>query len=205
VAFLEDHDQIGNRAAGDRMSCYLDAGSLACGAAVLLTSPWTPMLFMGEEWGASTPWQFFTDHTDRAVAEMVRAGRRAEFADHGWDVDVVPDPQDPATFRRSVLDWDELGREPHQRLLRWYSDLLRLRRQRADLRDPHLDQVEATWDPAERRFRMRRGAHEVLVNLSDADLVFDVVGRVVLSWDPAVAVRDGRITLPPRSAAVLAP
>jgi maltooligosyltrehalose trehalohydrolase len=205
VAFLEDHDQIGNRAVGDRMSCYLDAGSLACGAAVLLTSPWTPMLFMGEEWGASTPWQFFTDHTDRAVAEMVRAGRRAEFADHGWDADVVPDPQDPATFRRSVLDWDELGREPHQRLLRWYSDLLRLRRQRADLRDPHLDQVEATWDPAERRFRMRRGAHEVLVNLSDADLVFDVVGRVVLSWDPAVAVRDGRITLPPRSAAVLAP
>ena len=73
----------------------------------MLTGPFTPMLFMGEEWGAGTPWQFFTDHPDPELAEAVRTGRRREFAAHGWAEEDIPDPQDPATRDRSCLDWSE--------------------------------------------------------------------------------------------------
>ncbi|MEJ7707060.1 MAG: hypothetical protein WKF82_07115 [Nocardioidaceae bacterium] len=100
VASLQTHDQIGNRATGDRLSAHLPVGTLACGAALLLTSPCTPMLFMGEEWAASTPWQYFTDHTDMTIARAVRRGRRDEFASHGWSRWEVPDPQAEGTAER---------------------------------------------------------------------------------------------------------
>jgi maltooligosyltrehalose trehalohydrolase len=205
VASLQTHDQVGNRATGDRLSATLDPGRLACGAAILLTSPWTPMLFMGEEWGASTPWQYFTDHTDEGLAEAVREGRRAEFAAHGWDKAEVPDPQDPATFTRSKLDWDEVGREPHARLLAWYRDLLALRRERPALRDPRLDRVEVEWDQSTGRFAMRRADHQVLVNLGDTTASFETDGAVLLSWQPEVKTDGGAVEVPPRSAVVLAP
>jgi maltooligosyltrehalose trehalohydrolase len=205
VASLQTHDQVGNRATGDRLSMLLDPDLLACGAAILLTSPWTPMLFMGEEWGASTPWQYFTDHTDPALAEAVRQGRRAEFAEHGWDEGDVPDPQDPATFERSKLDWDELGREPHARVLRWYRDLLALRRDCPDLSDPRLDLVRVDWDRASGRFRMQRGEHLVLVNLGGTPLVFAAGGTVLLSWTDGVKAEDGHVEVPARSAVVVGP
>ncbi len=205
VASLQTHDQVGNRATGDRLSALLDQGRLACGAAVLLTSPWTPMLFMGEEWGASTPWQYFTDHTDPRLADAVRAGRRAEFAAHGWAESDVPDPQDPATFERSRLDWGEPGREPHARLLAWYRDLIALRRDRPDLRDPHLRRVEVDWDRTTGRFSMRRGEHRVLVNLGDEPSSFDADGSVLLSWERGVTVDGGRVVVPAGSAVVVGP
>jgi len=204
VASLQTHDQVGNRALGERLSMLVDPGLLACGAAVLLTSPYTPMLFMGEEWGAGTPWQFFTDHTDKAVAEGTREGRRAEFGSHGWDESQVPDPQDPETFRRSRLDWSEPGREPHARLLRWYRDLLAARRAHPDLRDPRLGRADATW--VDRVLTVRRGAFLVAANLSDRPRTVEAVaagGAVLLAWDPDVAVRDGRLELPPHSPVVL--
>ncbi len=105
VVFDQDHDQVGNRALGDRPSARLDDGTLAVSAALVLTSPYTPMLFMGEEWGATTPFLYFTDHQDPELAEAVRQGRRSEFSGHGWaemypdeavDGELeVPDPQDP--------------------------------------------------------------------------------------------------------------
>ena len=203
VASLQTHDQVGNRAQGDRLSgaeLDLDPGLLACGAALLLTARWTPMLFMGEEWGARTPWQFFTDHTDPDIARGTRDGRRAEFGAHGWDESTVPDPQDPSTFQRSRLDWSEPDREPHGRLLRWYRDLIALRRERADLR---LDQVDVSGGPP--HLRVRRGDHEVLVNLSDEPWSCDVDGSVLASWEPDVVVHAGRVDVPPRSALVAEP
>jgi maltooligosyltrehalose trehalohydrolase len=204
VASLQTHDQVGNRAQGDRLSgaqLDLDPGLLACGAAILLTSPYTPMLFMGEEWGARTPWQFFTDHTDVAIANATRDGRRAEFGSHGWDESEVPDPQDPKTFLRSRLDWSETDQEPHARLLGWYRDLIALRRSEPDLRDPRLDLVEVSW--ADRHLSVGRGGHRVLVNLADESWTSSAGGEVVLSWAPGVAARDGDLELPARSAAVL--
>ena len=205
VASLQTHDQVGNRAVGDRLSASLDPGLLAGGAAMLLTSPWTPMLFMGEEWGARTPWQYFTDHTEPAVADAVREGRRAEFAAHGWAEADVPDPQDPATFDRSKLDWSEPGRGAHARLLAWYRDLIRLRRERTDLHDGRPDRVEAAYDVTARTFWMRRGKHQVLVNLSDEQRRFDADGQVLLAWDAGTEVVRGRVAVPARSAVVLGP
>ncbi|HLN77588.1 MAG TPA: malto-oligosyltrehalose trehalohydrolase [Nocardioidaceae bacterium] len=205
VASLQTHDQVGNRATGDRISATLSAGQLACGAALLLTSPWTPMLFMGEEWGASTPWQYFTDHTDPDLGEAVRQGRRSEFASHGWDRDEVPDPQAPATFEASKLDWSEVSEKDHARLLQWYRDLIRVRRERRDLRDPHLDQVRARHDREHGLFVLQRGEHQVLVNLSDQPVATEAYGKVLLSWEPGVELRDGRVEVPAWSALIVAP
>src|SRR4051812_48763435 len=182
VTFLQDHDQIGNRAQGDRASATLSDGLLRVGAALLLLSPFTPMLFMGEEWGARTPWQFFSDHAGE-LGEAVRTGRRAEFASHGWATDDVPDPQDPATFERSRLDWDEPAGERGAALLDWHRKLIALRRTEPDLSDPDLAHVRCTWsegadrdaDTAEhqaatsgrgRWFVLRRGSVVVVANLA---------------------------------------
>ena len=129
VAFSQDHDQIGNRAIGDRLTATLDEGRLAVAAALILLGPFTPMLFMGEEWGATTPWPFFSSHPEPDLAEATRTGRIAEFARMGWDPDVVPDPQDPATFESARLDWTEPEQPAHARLLAWYRHLIDLRRE----------------------------------------------------------------------------
>ncbi|HEY0772591.1 MAG TPA: malto-oligosyltrehalose trehalohydrolase [Nocardioidaceae bacterium] len=205
VASLQTHDQVGNRATGDRISAALPAGLLACGAALLLTSPWTPMLFMGEEWGASTPWQYFTDHTDPDLGEAVRQGRRSEFASHGWDENDVPDPQDPATFAASRLDWSEVAEGDHARLLQWYRDLIRLRRERRDLRDPRLDLVRTRHDRETGLLVLRRGEHQVLVNLGEEPARAEADGKVLLSWEPGVEPADGAVEVPGRSAVILAP
>ncbi|HSE10922.1 MAG TPA: malto-oligosyltrehalose trehalohydrolase [Nocardioidaceae bacterium] len=203
VASLQTHDQVGNRATGDRISATVPSGLLACGAALLLTSPWTPMLFMGEEWGAGTPWQYFTDHSDPDLGEAVREGRRSEFASHGWDRDDVPDPQDPATFERSKLNWSEVEHDEHARLFRWYRDLIRLRRERPALRDPHLDQVRAHRDGE--LFVLQRGDYQVLVNLAGQTISAEAYGKVLLSWEPGVQVQGGVVEVPPQSALVIAP
>nr|WP_253669231.1 malto-oligosyltrehalose trehalohydrolase [Streptoalloteichus tenebrarius] len=146
VAFLQNHDQVGNRATGDRLSASLSPGLLACGAAILLCSPYTPMLFMGEEWGAGTPWQFFASFPDPELAEAVRRGRRAEFAEHGWGAAEVPDPISPETVERSRLDWSEPGRGWHRELLSLYRALVALRRARPALSDPWLDRLGVDVD-----------------------------------------------------------
>ena len=205
VASLQTHDQVGNRATGDRISANVPPGLLACGAALLLASPWTPMLFMGEEWGAGTPWQYFTDHTDPGLAEAVRQGRRSEFASHGWDRDEVPDPQDPSTFEGSKLDWAELQEEEHARLLHWYRDLIRLRRERRDLHDAHLDQVRVRHDVEQGLLALQRGDLQVLVNLSQSAARAEAYGKVVLSWDPGVEADDGVVDVPAQSTVIVAP
>ena len=129
LGYLQTHDQVGNRMAGDRVSATLAPGLQAAGAALYLLAPTTPMVFMGEEWAASTPWQFFTSFEEDALADAVREGRRTEFGSHGWSADAIPDPQDPATRDRSVLRWGERDEEPHAAVLRWYTACTALRRE----------------------------------------------------------------------------
>ena len=169
VTYAQDHDQIGNRAAGDRLTASLSADRLAVAAVLTLTTPGTPMLFQGEEWGASTPWQFFVSGLDAALADATAAGRIEEFARMGWDATLVPDPSDPATFERSKLDWTELDEPAHARLLDLYRRLARLRRERPELTDPGCVERSAgsSVAPGGRVYRLGRGAARVLVNLSE--------------------------------------
>ena len=211
VVSLQTHDQVGNRAMGDRLSSDLSPGVLACGAALLLTGPGTPMLFMGEEWGARTPWQYFTDHTDPEIASAVRTGRRDEFASHGWRRGDLPDPQAHATFDDSKLDWVEPTREPHRALLHWYSTLITLRHEIGDLGDPRLDRVRVVHDYAQRTVMMYRGSHVVAINLSHLqhELAVDAMHPeldIVAAWVPEQTEVSGRVvSLPPESAAIFGP
>src|SRR5260370_130822 len=143
VVATQNHDQVGNRAAGERSSVLMSDGRLRVAAALLLTSPFVPLLFQGEEWGATTPFQYFTGHNDPGLGRVVSEGRRHQFSASAWDPDSVPDPQDPATFRRSRLDWPEIESERHASLLAWYRRLIALRRQTVALTDPRLDRTEA--------------------------------------------------------------
>ena len=144
LAYTCTHDQVGNRALGDRPSQNLTYGQLAVKAALVLGSPYTAMLFMGEEWGASTPFQFFSSHPEPELARATAEGRKKEFADHGWDADEIPDPQDPQTFQRSKLDWTEPDAGERARLRRVYQDLIALRRSETDLADPWLEHLSST-------------------------------------------------------------
>jgi maltooligosyltrehalose trehalohydrolase len=162
---------------------------------------------MGEEWGARTPWQFFSDH-EGELGEAVRNGRRAEFGAHGWDEAEVPDPQDPETVRRSRLDWSEPGRGDHARLLGWYRDLIALRRRTPDLSSGDLTRVAADWDAEARRLDLRRGDHRVLVNLGAQDWetgeASDGSTEVLLAWQPESAVSAASATtVPARGVVVL--
>lgn len=213
VGYAQTHDQIGNRALGDRLAASLSPGLQACAATLVLTGPFTPMLFMGEEWGARTPWQFFTDHTDPELAEAVRNGRRREFGAHGWAEEEIPDPQDPATRDRSCLDWSEPEREPHARLLDWYRRLIALRRTLPDLHDPDLAAVKTAFDEDARWIAYRRGDLRIAVNLADKPAAIPlgsgrhrrVGGRMVAAWEPVGAPgADGVLHLPPESCVVLA-
>ncbi|MBN9193218.1 malto-oligosyltrehalose trehalohydrolase [Microbacterium sp.] len=196
VTFAQDHDQIGNRAVGDRLSQTLSYGRLAIAAVLTLTAPGTPMLFMGEEWGASTPWQFFTSHPEPELGDATAKGRIAEFERMGWDPAVVPDPQDPETFHRSKLRWDEVGTGEHARLLGLYRELARLRRERPELTDPSFgdlsaEVVDADAAPDSRRFVLHRGPLRVIVNLSDAAWTVPVKGGDVLLLSTRSRTADG--------------
>jgi maltooligosyltrehalose trehalohydrolase len=166
LGYLQNHDQVGNRAQGDRSSSLLSPGLLQIGAALVLTAPFTPMLFMGEEWGASTPWMYFTDHESPDVAEAVRAGRQSEFAAFGWDPADVVDPQDFQTFERSQLDWAELEKDNHATVLAWHRSLIEQRRSLPDLSDDTLSTISVDVDEDARWIVVRRGQIAVACNLA---------------------------------------
>lgn len=210
VTFAQDHDQVGNRAAGDRLSASLSPARLAVAAVLTLTATGTPMLFMGEEWGATTPWQFFTSHPEPELARAVREGRGAEFARMGWDPADVPDPQDPATFERSHLDWSEKDAPDHAALLALYRDLIALRRTRPELTDPDMTRTHATvtaddGDPRARAYRIDRGPCAVLVNLTANPVAFDIGpdDAVLLATSAAVERESATCVVVPSDAAVI--
>jgi maltooligosyltrehalose trehalohydrolase len=201
LAYTCTHDQIGNRALGDRPSQNLTAGQLAVKAALVLVSPYTAMLFMGEEWGALTPFQFFTSHEDPQVARATAEGRKAEFAEHGWDAEEIPDPQDPETFQRSKLDWDEVGGQGHAHLLDFYKALIRLRA-RTELADRCLSHLEVDYDEDQRWIAMRRGRITVVGNLNEDAVVVPVRGELLLARGVPTFESD-TTRLPGHSVAVL--
>ncbi len=203
ITFTQDHDQIGNRATGDRLAATLTSNGLALEAVLTLLGPFTPMIFMGEEWGASTPWQFFTSHPEPELGRATAEGRIAEFARMGWDEASVPDPQDPATFERSKLDWAELARPAHAALFDLYRALIELRRRMPALTDPRFSTVSCEYSESERWFRLDREGVSVLLNFADSSRdIPAAAGSLVLATGQA-ARNGAAVRLSPESAAVL--
>ncbi len=207
LGYLQTHDQVGNRALGDRIGAVLTPGQQAIGAALVMTSPFTAMVFMGEEWAASTSWQYFTDYEAPELAAAVRDGRRREFADHGWSAKDVPDPQDPATRERSVLRWDERRHGDHVRMLDWYHELISLRRKAPALHDGRLSDVHVDLDQPADWLVVRRGDLRVVVNLAEHQQSVPVDAEpldAVLAWDPATTtLHDKAVELGPHGVAVV--
>ncbi|HEM45499.1 MAG TPA: malto-oligosyltrehalose trehalohydrolase, partial [Alphaproteobacteria bacterium] len=193
VGFVQNHDQVGNRARGERLCHLVSPAGARLAAAVLLTAPFVPMLFMGEEWGASTPFLYFTDHVDPSLARRVSEGRRREFAAFGWDPADVPDPQAPETFARSRLDWDERARPPHRDLLAWHRDLIRLRRSRPELCDGRLDRVRTRWDGESGWLVFERGQVVIACNFSREACSVPLGGTprtLLLGSDEGIAIAE---------------
>jgi maltooligosyltrehalose trehalohydrolase len=223
VACLQNHDQIGNRAVGERSAALMSAGRLRVGAALLLLSPQVPMLFQGEEWAASTPFQYFTDHQDLELGHAVSEGRRREFSAFGWLPEDVPDPQDAATRDRSVLDWAEVDKDEHAAVLGWHRELLALRRTYRELTDGRTDTVAVVVDDAAGWIALRRGRVVVAANIGTGTATMPLVFsgpaafpvlaagsgapaadlRVLLASDSRVEVVGTQVSLPADTVAVV--
>jgi maltooligosyltrehalose trehalohydrolase len=207
VVSSQNHDQVGNRAVGDRITQSLDDDQLACAALLMLAGPFTPMLFQGEEWAASTPFQFFTSHEEPELAEATAQGRIAEFSRLGWDPEVVPDPQDPETFARSKLDWSEPTGGRHARILDVYRRLAELRRELPALTDPAFAHNRAEVDEDTRLFTLHRGEVVVAVNFGTDAATTKVHEGLELRFETesGVDLDEGTLTVPGHAGALLAP
>ncbi|GAA3016159.1 malto-oligosyltrehalose trehalohydrolase [Actinokineospora globicatena] len=201
LAYLQNHDQIGNRATGDRLTATVPTARLLCGAALVFCSPYTPMLFMGEEWAASTPWQFFASFPDQELAEAVRTGRRREFAEHGWGESEVPDPMSPATVAASTLDWSEPASGDHRSVLETYRSLISLRRNHPELADPRLDRF--TVQEIDGCLLLHRGSLRVAVNLGTGPATVPLRAKSILLTSEAVTTGSDSLILPPNTFAVV--
>lgn len=207
LAYLQNHDQVGNRARGERSSRLMGAHRLKIAAALILTSPFIPMLFQGEEWGAFTPFLYFTDHQDPELGLAISEGRQKEFSAFGWEREKIPDPQAPETFRESKLRWDERDREPHRSILEWHRDLIRLRHRLPGLTDGRLDRVQTDYYEEKKWFILQRGTVAVICNLAPVPQQVPLRGnrpRTVLltsGGDPEIS--DGSIRMPPDGVAIL--
>ena len=205
LGYAQDHDQVGNRAKGERLSHLVSAGRARIAAALVLTAPFVPMLFQGEEWAASNPFLYFTDHDDKELGRLVSEGRRKEFAAFGWNPDDVPDPQDPTTFERSKLNWNELAQPGHADMLDWYKKLIALRRSTPDLTDGSLAQVEVKFNEEQKWLTMQRGAILVALNTGSDIAIIDVkpTEKMILASYGAIAVEQNTIDLPPDSIVIV--
>jgi maltooligosyltrehalose trehalohydrolase len=205
VIAAQNHDQVGNRATGDRLAALVDEGRLKIAATLLLLAPFTPMLFQGEEWAASSPFLYFTDHSDQEVGNAVRDGRRREFAAFGWDSDQIPDPQDANTFERSRLNWNELDEPFHRRMLDWYRAMIGLRRRITRPQDQAGEGVHVEVDDDLRRIVFERDEISLRVNLGESDWRLEVPEGMtfLMASDAAIRPSGQMLCLPPPSVAIL--
>jgi maltooligosyltrehalose trehalohydrolase len=208
LAFLQNHDQVGNRALGERAGHLLEPERLKLAAAFVLLSPFVPLIFQGEEWAAGSPFLYFTDHADPELARAVREGRQREHAAQGGDPAALVDPQSREAFARSRLDWKERDREPHAGILAWYTRLLALRRAYRELRTGPLDNVRARFDEARRWLCVARGRLSLAANLASQGQRVPLHrpgGRLLLASRDGVTVAERSVDLPGFAIAVVAP
>jgi maltooligosyltrehalose trehalohydrolase len=205
VGFLQNHDQTGNRAQGERSSMLMSADRLKVGAALLFCAPFIPMLFQGEEYGATAPFLYFTNHEDLDLARAVSAGRRNEFAAWRWKAEEIPDPQDPATFLRSKLACCAAENATQKSLMEWYRRLIALRRGEPDLTDGRLDRLEVQISEEQHWLALRRGAITVVCNLHAERQEIPLLspGEMLLCSSRECRAAEDSVELPPDSVAIL--
>jgi maltooligosyltrehalose trehalohydrolase len=202
VACLQNHDQVGNRARGERIGQLVGPARQMVGAAVLLTAPYVPLLFAGEEWGAGTPFPFFSDHRDPGLGEAVRRGRRAEFAAFGWAPDQIPDPQAPETFAAARLDWAEAERPIHAATLAWYRSLIALRHDRSALATEDRTASAVAHDADAGTLRVERAGLCLDANLGSVPTRLAARGPLLLASSPDVRLDGGVLVLPPDTVSI---
>lgn len=207
VGCLQNHDQVGNRALGERTSQLLSSDLLKIGAALVMLSPFVPMLFQGEEWGASTPFLYFTDHREPELGEAVRQGRQKEFAAFGWEERTIPDPQAEDTFVQSRLDWEEKFHKPHSRIQAWHRSLIRLRRNLPELTGGDMEQIAVRYDDTARWLLMKRGTVLVACNFALASRHIPCPelknAKPLLCSKTGTSVKENELFLPEETVAVL--
>lgn len=200
IAALQNHDQVGNRALGDRLSASLPRSRLKVGVALVLTAPFVPLIFAGGEWATSASFAYFSGHEVAELAEAVRAGRRAEFAPFGWEPGSIPDPEDPMTYEGARLPWEERDVGSHAEILAWYRELLVVRRE-LGLAGGARNVVEV--DAARRTVLVRRDAVTVAANLGAEPWQLGVRGELRLGSDDEVAHDGQRLSLPSDTVAIV--
>jgi maltooligosyltrehalose trehalohydrolase len=205
IWFVQNHDQIGNRAQGERVSHEAGVGRAKIAAALVLTAPFVPMLFQGEEFGASTPFLYFTDYDDPDLGRMISEGRKKEFVAFGWAPDQIPDPQEEQTFLQSKLNWAELTEQPHGSLLQWHKDLIGLRRNLSGLTDGDLNAVNVRFDEETQWLVLERGSLRIACNLGQAPANVEVGegAQLLLASDDSIALSGANVKLGPDSVAVV--
>jgi maltooligosyltrehalose trehalohydrolase len=205
LGFIQNHDQVGNRAVGERLGQIAGVSRAKVAAAFVLLGPFVPMLFQGEEWAATSPFQYFADHDSPELARLVSEGRKREFEAFGWDRASIPDPENRETFLRSKLDWNELTVIPHSEMVSWYRDLIKLRRSVPALNNGEPGNTIAIFNEEEKWLCMERGAVKVACNLAQSSRALAVPdrGKLILASNLDVKIDAGKIALPPDSVAII--
>jgi maltooligosyltrehalose trehalohydrolase len=205
LGFIQNHDQIGNRATGDRLEHIVGMNRTKVAAGLVLTAPFVPLLFEGEEFAASTPFLYFAHHDDPQMAKSVSEGRRREFAAFGWSPDEIPDPEKRETFERSKLDWSEIHEGYHAEMLDWYRKLIHLRHTLPSLNDGDLGHIAVAFDEDHRWLTMGRGLIKVLCNLGNSPAEFENPEHLplLLASRNGVQMIEDKVLLPPDALAIL--
>ena len=204
LGYIQNHDQIGNRAVGDRLDHLAGMDRAKVAAGLVMTAPFVPMIFEGEEFAASTPFQYFADHEDAEMAKAVKKGRQTEFASFGWAAEDIPDPEDRKTFERCKLNWEEVHDGCHEEMYQWYRALIRLRKGSSSLNDGRPGQTKVIFDEEASWLVMQRGLVTVMCNLGKetAHLENSTGAPLLLASHTGVEVKDSRVMLPAMSVAI---
>jgi maltooligosyltrehalose trehalohydrolase len=207
VAYSQNHDQVGNRATGERLHQLVSINLAKVAAGLTILSPYVPLLFQGEEWAASSPFQYFVDFSeDLELAKSVVEGRRKEFAGL-QDVETVPDPQAKETFERSKLNWKDLNEDYHQEMLAWYQELIRVRRRIPALVDGRMERVSTSYDDEHRTLVVEREGTFLAANLTpdecQLELPLGAHAKVEIASTPEVRTMPDKLVLPGQSIALV--
>ena len=204
IHFDQNHDQVGNRARGERLEHLVGLHAAKVAIGLLLTAPYLPMLFMGEEWATSSPFLYFADHEDQDLRRSVADGRRREFAAFGFSGE-VPNPEEDATYERSKLKWEEQGEGKHAEMLTWVKALIKVRRRHVCLNDGDMHHLMVSGDDEQRTLVMERDEARILINFGEEPQTFELLkgeALELISRDE-VGVRGNQLGLPAMTMAVL--